>query len=63
MTSSGTKKGELFLANVNTQLKRNNITTDINVDTNSNIHIAVMNKENYGCHRIYGRGVINTFIK
>ncbi|MFS7921895.1 putative porin, eukaryotic type [Helianthus anomalus] len=38
MTSSGTNKGELFLADVNTQLKRNNITTDINVDTNSNIH-------------------------
>ncbi|KAJ0726017.1 putative porin, eukaryotic type [Helianthus annuus] len=37
ITSSGTKKGELFLADVNTQLKRNNITTDINVDTNSNV--------------------------
>ncbi|KAJ0432563.1 putative porin, eukaryotic type [Helianthus annuus] len=36
ITSSGTKKGEFFLADVNTQLKRNNITTDINVDTNSN---------------------------
>ncbi|KAI3983507.1 hypothetical protein MKX01_038927 [Papaver californicum] len=33
--SSGTKKGELFLADVNTQLKQKNITADIKVDTNS----------------------------
>lgn len=37
ITSSGTKKGELFLADVNTQLKNKNITTDIKVDTNSNV--------------------------
>ncbi|PWA96370.1 porin domain, Eukaryotic porin/Tom40 [Artemisia annua] len=36
ITSSGTKKGEVFLADVNTQLKRNNITTDFKVDTYSN---------------------------
>ncbi|KAJ0551158.1 putative Porin domain superfamily, eukaryotic porin/Tom40 [Helianthus annuus] len=41
ITSSGTKKGELFLGDVNTQLKRNNITTDINVDTNSNLFTAI----------------------
>ncbi|KAE9454543.1 hypothetical protein C3L33_13552, partial [Rhododendron williamsianum] len=37
ITSSGTKKGELFLADVSTQLKNKNITTDIKVDTNSNL--------------------------
>ncbi|KAI5413172.1 hypothetical protein KIW84_057684 [Lathyrus oleraceus] len=36
ITSSGTKKGELFLGDVNTQLKNKNITTNIKVDTNSN---------------------------
>ncbi|KAL4367719.1 hypothetical protein GQ457_05G010180 [Hibiscus cannabinus] len=37
ITSAGTKKGELFLADVNTQLKNRNVTTDIKVDTNSNL--------------------------
>ncbi|KAK3022902.1 hypothetical protein RJ639_046446 [Escallonia herrerae] len=37
ITSSGTKKGESFLADVNTQLKNKNVTTDIKVDTNSNL--------------------------
>ncbi|XP_059655913.1 mitochondrial outer membrane protein porin of 36 kDa [Cornus florida] len=37
ITSSGTKKGELLLADVNTQLKNKNITTDIKVDTKSNL--------------------------
>ncbi|XP_057521857.1 mitochondrial outer membrane protein porin of 34 kDa-like [Amaranthus tricolor] len=37
ITSSGTKKGDLFLADVTTQLKKNNVTTDIKVDTNSNL--------------------------
>ncbi|KAF4376648.1 hypothetical protein CsatB_021648 [Cannabis sativa] len=41
ITSSGTKKGELFLADVNTQLKNKNITTDIKVDTNSNLIATV----------------------
>lgn len=41
ITSSGTKKGDLFLADVNTQLKNKNITTDIKVDTNSNVSTAV----------------------
>ncbi|KAF5769883.1 putative Porin domain superfamily, eukaryotic porin/Tom40 [Helianthus annuus] len=41
ITSSGTKKGEVFLADVNTQLKRNNITTDIKVDTNSNLSTTI----------------------
>ncbi|MBA0731485.1 hypothetical protein Golax_020426 [Gossypium laxum] len=36
ITSSGTKKGDLFLADVNTQLKSRNVTTDIKVDTSSN---------------------------
>ncbi|KAJ8775296.1 hypothetical protein K2173_020300 [Erythroxylum novogranatense] len=37
ITSSGTKKGDLFFADVNTQLKNKNITTDIKVDTISNL--------------------------
>ncbi|KAL2546793.1 Mitochondrial outer membrane protein porin 1 [Forsythia ovata] len=41
ITSTGTKKGELFLADINTQLKNNNITTDIKVDTNSNVYTTI----------------------
>lgn len=41
ITSSGTKKGDLFLADVNTQLKNKNITTDVKVDTNSNLSTTV----------------------
>ncbi|XP_073271588.1 mitochondrial outer membrane protein porin of 36 kDa-like [Primulina huaijiensis] len=41
ITSSGTKKGELFLADVNTQLKNKNITTDVKVDTNSNVFTTI----------------------
>ncbi|KAK4426186.1 Mitochondrial outer membrane protein porin of [Sesamum alatum] len=37
LTSTGTKKGDLFLADVNTQLKHKNVTTDIKVDTSSNL--------------------------
>lgn len=37
ITSTGIKKGELFLADVSTQLKNKNITTDVKVDTNSNV--------------------------
>ena len=37
ISSSGIKKGELFIADVNTQLKNKNITTDVKVDTNSNV--------------------------
>ncbi|XP_030530995.1 mitochondrial outer membrane protein porin of 34 kDa-like [Rhodamnia argentea] len=37
ITSAATKKGELFLADVNTQLKNKNVTTDVKVDTNSNL--------------------------
>ncbi|KAL7613098.1 hypothetical protein Lser_V15G07702 [Lactuca serriola] len=41
ITSSGTKKGEIFLADVSTQLKRNNITADVKVDTNSNLSTTI----------------------
>ncbi|GAV69805.1 Porin_3 domain-containing protein [Cephalotus follicularis] len=41
ITASGTNKGELFLADVSTQLKNKNITTDIKVDTNSNLLTTV----------------------
>ncbi|KAJ1386889.1 Porin, eukaryotic type [Sesbania bispinosa] len=41
ITSSGTKKGELFVADVNTQLKNKNITTDIKVDTDSNLFTTI----------------------
>ncbi|XP_018823011.2 mitochondrial outer membrane protein porin of 34 kDa [Juglans regia] len=41
ITSSGIKKGDLFLADVNTQLKNKNITTDIKVDTDSNLFTTI----------------------
>ncbi|XP_010242364.1 PREDICTED: mitochondrial outer membrane protein porin of 36 kDa [Nelumbo nucifera] len=41
ITSTGLKKGELFLADVNTQLKNKNITTDVKVDTNSNVFTTI----------------------
>ncbi|KAB2613917.1 hypothetical protein ACFX13_045863 [Malus domestica] len=41
ITSSGTKKGELFLADVNTQLKNKNVTTDVKVDTDSNLSTTI----------------------
>uniref|UniRef100_A0A7N1A6T7 Uncharacterized protein n=1 Tax=Kalanchoe fedtschenkoi TaxID=63787 RepID=A0A7N1A6T7_KALFE len=41
ITSSGTKKGDLFLADVNTQIKHKNITTDIKVDTNLNLFSTI----------------------
>ncbi|XP_010670319.2 mitochondrial outer membrane protein porin of 34 kDa [Beta vulgaris subsp. vulgaris] len=37
LTSCGTKEGDLFFGDVSTKLKKNNITTDIKVDTNSNL--------------------------
>ncbi|XP_061375878.1 outer plastidial membrane protein porin-like [Gastrolobium bilobum] len=41
ITSTGTRKGELFVADVNTKLKKNNITTDIKVDTDSNLFTTI----------------------
>ncbi|XP_051140769.1 mitochondrial outer membrane protein porin of 34 kDa-like [Andrographis paniculata] len=41
LTSTGTKKDDLFLADVNVQLKQKNITTDIKVDTSSNLFTTV----------------------
>ncbi|MED6192067.1 Voltage-dependent anion-selective channel protein 1 [Stylosanthes scabra] len=41
ITSTGIKKGELFVADVNTQLKNNNVTTDIKVDTDSNLFTTI----------------------
>ncbi|XP_022862959.1 mitochondrial outer membrane protein porin of 36 kDa-like isoform X1 [Olea europaea var. sylvestris] len=49
ITSTGTKKGELFLADVTTQLKNKNITTDIKVDTNSNVSYNTMLNSLFGC--------------
>jgi hypothetical protein len=40
-TSTGIKKGEFFLGDLNTQLKNNNVTTDIKVDTSSNLWCSV----------------------
>ena len=40
ITSCGTKKGDLFLADVSTQLKNKNVTADIKVDTDSNVSYA-----------------------
>ncbi|GER41447.1 voltage-dependent anion channel [Striga asiatica] len=44
ITSSGSKKGELFLADVNTQLKNKNMTTDVKVDTNSNVELQYLHE-------------------
>ncbi|KAH7532608.1 mitochondrial outer membrane protein porin of 34 kDa [Ziziphus jujuba] len=41
ITSSGTKKGDVFLADVNTQLKNKNFTVDIKVDTGSNLTTTI----------------------
>ncbi|KAI4314210.1 hypothetical protein L6164_027144 [Bauhinia variegata] len=41
ITSTGIKKGEVFLADVATQLKNKNITTDVKVDTNSNVRTTI----------------------
>ncbi|XAR53229.1 hypothetical protein NMG60_11021695 [Bertholletia excelsa] len=41
ITSSGTRKGELFLADVAIKLKNKNITTDLKVDTNSNLFTTI----------------------
>ncbi|KAJ4711275.1 Mitochondrial outer membrane protein porin [Melia azedarach] len=41
ITSSGIKKGEVFLADVSSQLKNKNITTDVKVDTNSNLFTTI----------------------
>ncbi|KAM7252554.1 hypothetical protein ACFE04_024437 [Oxalis oulophora] len=41
LTSSGIKKGELLTADVSTQLKNKNITTDVKVDTNSNVFTTI----------------------
>ncbi|KAL0358036.1 UNVERIFIED_CONTAM: Mitochondrial outer membrane protein porin of [Sesamum calycinum] len=41
ITSSGTRKGDLFLADINTQLKNKNITTDVKVDTYSNVYTTI----------------------
>lgn len=41
ITSSGTKKGELILGDINTQLKNKNITTDVKVDTNSKVFTTI----------------------
>jgi voltage-dependent anion channel protein 2 len=42
ISSSGTKKGDFILADVNTQLKNKNITTDVKVDTNSNVCTTII---------------------
>ena len=39
ITSAGVRKGEAFLADVSTKVKNKNVTTDIKVDTNSNVSI------------------------
>ncbi|KAK8644411.1 hypothetical protein V6N13_123719 [Hibiscus sabdariffa] len=41
ITSVETKKCDLFLADVNTQLKNKNVTTDIKVDTYSNLFTTI----------------------
>ncbi|KAL2552330.1 Mitochondrial outer membrane protein porin 1 [Forsythia ovata] len=45
LTSSRTKKGDIFLADINTQSKHKNITTDVKVDTSSNLFTTVTVEE------------------
>lgn len=49
ITSSGTKQGELFLADVNTKLKNKNITTDVKVDISSNLSTTITIDEPCRC--------------
>jgi hypothetical protein len=37
ITTSSTNKGEILVGDINTQLKHKNVTTDIKVDTDSNV--------------------------
>lgn len=37
ITSTGARKGEVFLVDICTELKNKNITSNIKVDTNSNV--------------------------
>ncbi|KAB1999831.1 hypothetical protein ES319_D12G188600v1 [Gossypium barbadense] len=41
ITSTGTKKGELLLADISTELKNKNITTNVKVDTSSKLFATV----------------------
>ncbi|KAI4328386.1 hypothetical protein L6164_020743 [Bauhinia variegata] len=41
ITSTGIKKGEIYLADVATQLKNKNITTDVKVDSTSNVRTTI----------------------
>nr|GMC46636.1 mitochondrial outer membrane protein porin of 34 kDa [Ipomoea batatas] len=50
ITSTGSKKGDLFFGDVNTQLKNKNITIDIKVDTNSNVFTTITIDEDVPGH-------------
>lgn len=41
ITSSGTKKGDIFIADVATKFKHKNVTTDVKVDTNSKVTTTI----------------------
>ncbi|EEF42190.1 voltage-dependent anion-selective channel, putative [Ricinus communis] len=41
ITSTGIKKGEIYLGDITSQLKNKNITTDIKVDTSSNVSTTI----------------------
>ncbi|CAJ2665618.1 outer plastidial membrane protein porin-like [Trifolium pratense] len=41
ITTSSTNKGEILLGDINTQLKHKNVTTDIKVDTDSNLFTTI----------------------
>ncbi|XP_050221550.1 mitochondrial outer membrane protein porin of 34 kDa-like [Mercurialis annua] len=47
ITSTGHKKGDVFVADINTQLKKKNVTTDIKVDTDSNLFTTITVDEPY----------------
>ncbi|KAG8498956.1 hypothetical protein CXB51_005323 [Gossypium anomalum] len=55
ITSIGMEKCDLFLADVNTQLKSRNVTTDIKVDTSSNLFTTItVNEPAPGLKAIFG---------
>ncbi|XP_022774475.1 mitochondrial outer membrane protein porin of 34 kDa-like [Durio zibethinus] len=41
ITSAATKKGDIFLTDVNTQIKNRNVTTDIKVETGANLFTTI----------------------
>ncbi|KHG21511.1 Mitochondrial outer membrane protein porin of 34 kDa [Gossypium arboreum] len=52
------KKGDLFLVDVNTQLKSRNVTPDIKVDISSNLKKIMDKRRNSKCGQRSRRGIL-----